>query len=431
LAIVRYGQIKRVALFRHNLPAAPQRSGRVVVRTERGVELGEVIAAVYDGGPADWPGCVSCDRFSELCTTGGTNLRLHRQSKILRLASPQDVNDQVHLDRTSREKLLYCKQQAVELKLKMRVVGVEHLLGGERIVFYFTAETRVDFRELVRRLAGQYRTRIEMRQVGARDEARLVGDYERCGQRCCCQQFLGDLLPVSIRMAKTQKATLDPSKISGRCGRLMCCLRYEDATYEDLRKRLPRKNTWVRTADQTYRVLDTQILTQLVKVADVNGKVTSIANEAIIERNVSPPAPPEPRPPARRDRKGSSRAPERLAKPDPGTRTAPEPESAETAAPPPPAPANASDGGEAKSGSSRRRGRRRGGKSGQATGKAAGKAPDPSDAAPPSKKGRDPQGNTGIGRRRGKKRKRPRRRRGKGDGKTPGGQGPGGGSPAS
>ncbi len=214
----------------------------------------------------------------------------HRANRVLRMATTEDYHDQLHLDQASREKLLFCRQHVAQLKMPMRMIAVEHLFGGERVVFYFTSESRVDFRELVRRLAGQYRTRIEMRQIGARDEARLIGDYERCGQRCCCQQFLGTLQPVSIRMAKTQKATLDPSKISGRCGRLMCCLRYEDETYEELRKRLPKRNSFVRMAQGVGKVLDTQILAQLVMVADGAGGVAVVENEAILERNVQPPA---------------------------------------------------------------------------------------------------------------------------------------------
>jgi hypothetical protein len=139
-------------------------------------------------------------------------------------------------------------------------------LGGERVIFHYTSEQWVDFRELVRRLAQEYQTRIEMHQVNARDEARLVADYEKCGQHCCCRQFLKVLKPVSMRSAKVQKATLDPTKISGRCGRLMCCLRYEDETYEVLRKKLPHRQTRVITADGFGTVVDTQVLTQLALV---------------------------------------------------------------------------------------------------------------------------------------------------------------------
>jgi cell fate regulator YaaT (PSP1 superfamily) len=148
----------------------------------------------------------------------------------------------------------------------MKLVDVEQLLGGERIIFYYTSEDWVDFRELVRKLAAEYQTRIEMCQVNARNEARLVADYEKCGQHCCCKQFLKVLKPVSMRSAKVQKATLDPTKISGRCGRLMCCLRYEDKTYTELQKRLPKKQTPVETEDGIGVVIDSQILTQLVLV---------------------------------------------------------------------------------------------------------------------------------------------------------------------
>ena len=131
----------------------------------------------------------------------------------------------------------------------MNVVDVEPILGQEQLTVYYMSEDRVDFRELVKDLASEFGTRIEMRQVGGRDEARLTADYEKCGQHCCCKNFLKVLKPISMRSAKTQKATLDPLKISGRCGRLMCCLRYEDETYTDLKKRLPHRKTRVGTPE--------------------------------------------------------------------------------------------------------------------------------------------------------------------------------------
>lgn len=283
-AVVRYGLMRNIAQLPHSLDPAPPRGAKVVIRTERGVELGEIVCGV--GEPACRAEVIPPGQVKSFVKACGKEYPFLRKGRILRLASPQDVSDQEHLDRGSREQLNYCKQQVAELKLNMHLVTVENLLGGERVIFYFTAEHRVDFRELVRRLASEYRTRIEMRQVGARDEARLVGDYERCGQRCCCQQYLKDLSPVSIRMAKTQKATLDPAKISGRCGRLMCCLRYEDEGYEDLKKRLPRRNRIVRTEELIGKVLDVQILTQLVRVVTPQGLVTVIENDAILERDL-------------------------------------------------------------------------------------------------------------------------------------------------
>jgi cell fate regulator YaaT (PSP1 superfamily) len=299
--------------FRHSLDPPPGVGDRVVLRTERGVELGTVVAGVGDDGPR---GGLSLEKLQAFIEQNGPDYPFRRGGRILRRANPQDVIDYRHLEQSAREEAVFCREQIAELGLPMRLVEVEHLLGGERIVFYFTSESRVDFRELVRRLAGQYRTRIEMRQVGARDEARLVADYERCGQRCCCQQFLKDLRPVSMRMAKVQKATLDPGKISGRCGRLMCCLRYEDACYEALRRRLPRKSTWVRTAEVVGRVTDTQILTQLVRLTLADGSQQAVANEEILERDVAAPPPPQmAATPPKRAAQRKARAPGRRPEP--------------------------------------------------------------------------------------------------------------------
>jgi cell fate regulator YaaT (PSP1 superfamily) len=291
--VVRYGLMRQIGQFRYNREELPRPGRRVVVRTERGVELGEVVSVVTEG-ECGHHACIGCKQLEEYVKANGSDFPFRRDGRVLRLANHQDEIDQRHLNTSATEAGAYCRRQIRELKLKMKLVTVEHLLGGERIIFYFSAESRVDFRELVRRLASEFRTRIEMRQVGARDEARLVADYERCGQRCCCQQFIKDLQPVSMRMAKTQKATLDPAKISGRCGRLMCCLRYEDQTYAKLRKQLPRRNTWVR-ADQTVgRVVDTQILTQLVKLQLPDHTMVVVANETITQRNVDPPEVNEP-----------------------------------------------------------------------------------------------------------------------------------------
>jgi cell fate regulator YaaT (PSP1 superfamily) len=163
----------------------------------------------------------------------------------------------------------------------MKIVDAEHVFGGERIIFYFMSDGRVDFRELVKRIAQEYQTRIEMRQIGSRDEAKLLGDVESCGQQCCCQRFLKHLKPVNMRMAKMQKATLDPAKISGYCGRLKCCLRYEDKTYTDLKKQLPKKNTRVKTKQGIGKVVDSQILTQLVMVEYEGGERSAVGVEAI------------------------------------------------------------------------------------------------------------------------------------------------------
>jgi cell fate regulator YaaT (PSP1 superfamily) len=316
--VARYGLMQYVGQFRHSLDESPTRGSKVVLRTDRGVELGEVIANVVNE-ETEKPGDVARSQLEQFIKdNGGSEYPFRRTGKVLRLANKQDIIDQRHLDSNARDEAVYCRKQIAEFGLEMKLVSVEHLLGGERIVFYFTAEHRVDFRELVRTLAGQYRTRIEMRQVGARDEARLVADYERCGQRCCCQQFLKKLKPVSMRMAKVQKATLDPSKISGRCGRLMCCLRYEDDTYRDLKKRLPHKNTWVRTEECCGQVKGCQIITQLVELRLQDGTREVVPNEAIVERDIKEPPPPEDRrakkPP--REKKADDAAKQPSRKPD-------------------------------------------------------------------------------------------------------------------
>ncbi len=149
----------------------------------------------------------------------------------------------------------------------MSLVDVERIFGGELVVVYYTAEDRVDFRELVKKLSGQFQTRIEMRQIGARDEAKALADYGDCGKPVCCNTHLSSMPPVSMRMAKLQKATLDPNKISGRCGRLKCCLRYENDTYEELVAEMPPPGSEIVTPQGKARVLGQEILGQQLLVA--------------------------------------------------------------------------------------------------------------------------------------------------------------------
>lgn len=310
--IARYGQMRLVGEFRYHLEKEPVVGTQVVLRTERGVEMGKVLIRVCEDtepqkdtpddnagcGGGKCPGCtkygqIARKQLSEFIKKTDPSQPLRKGGKVLRIANTQDLVDHRHLESAALDKKKRCEELIKELSLDMQIVYVEHLLGGERIIFCFLAEHRVDFRELVRKLASEYRTRIEMRQVGARDEARLIADFERCGQRCCCQQFLKDLKPVSMRMAKTQKATLDPTKISGRCGRLMCCLRYEDKTYQQLKAKLPHRNIWVRTETLVGRVVDSQILTQLVRIQLPDRTFSVIANEDILERNIPEPTPQE------------------------------------------------------------------------------------------------------------------------------------------
>src|SRR5690606_24922880 len=182
----------------------------------------------------------------------------------------EDSNELAHMQAREADEFAICQQYVQRLRLNMGLVDVEHLFGGERIVAYYLAEQRVDFRELVRQFAKEFQTRIEMRQIGVRDEAKLLADYGDCGQPVCCNTHLSAMPPVSMKMAKLQKATLDPTKISGRCGRLKCCLRYEYDTYEELQRELPPIGSDVVTSNGRGRVLNQEILAQqlLVQMED-------------------------------------------------------------------------------------------------------------------------------------------------------------------
>ena len=264
--VVRYGYMKLVAELPHDGEARPGCGSKLVIRTSRGIEIGEMLTTTC--GNAGCGKSISRKQMLEFIeNSGGKNYPFTTQGKIVRVATSDDVNEQAHIDSRKTEIIKFAQSMIDELNVSMKMVDVEQLLGGERIIFHYTSDQWVDFRELVRKLASEYQTRIEMHQVNARDEARLVADYERCGQHCCCKQFLKVLKPVSMRSAKVQKATLDPTKISGRCGRLMCCLRYEDETYEQLRKRLPNRQSRVLTENGLGTVVNTQVLTQLVLIS--------------------------------------------------------------------------------------------------------------------------------------------------------------------
>lgn len=268
LMLVRYGQMGLLGWFEHQESEIPKLHKRVMIKTNRGLELGDIVGPFcYRGGQFR----MGCEQVAEYFGQEQAEQVITKGGRFIRYATQEDINDERHLVRGVKEEIKSCQQFADELDLPMRVVDGEHIFGGERIVFYFIADGRVDFRELVKKLAKEYQTRIEMRQIGSRDQARLVADYETCGLQCCCKRFLKILKPVNMKMAKLQKATLDPAKISGHCGRLKCCLRYEDETYRELEKRLPKRNTRVNTAHGLGKIVDVQLMTQLVVVQTDNG----------------------------------------------------------------------------------------------------------------------------------------------------------------
>ncbi|NLX56274.1 MAG: signal peptidase [Planctomycetaceae bacterium] len=248
--VVRYGAMRALGVFAPRGSDRHMRGARVIARTNRGLEAGDVL----------------CVANEDLVAA----LKDAAQGQILREMTPEDVNELAHIKANERQEFEICQEHVRQLHLSMQLIDIEHLFGGERIVIYYLAEQRVDFRELVRRLAAEFQTRIEMRQIGVRDEAKLLADYGDCGQPVCCGSHLTEMPPVSMKMAKLQKATLDPTKISGRCGRLKCCLRYEYDTYVHLQKQLPPVGSEVVTESGKARVLGHEILAQqlLVQMED-------------------------------------------------------------------------------------------------------------------------------------------------------------------
>jgi cell fate regulator YaaT (PSP1 superfamily) len=262
--IVRHGVMRFLGRFEPRDGARYARLTRVVVRTERGLEIGQVL-------------CDATPRALEMLTepTSGA---------IIRPMNSQDHDQVERHSESERTEFDTCRNFIAQRKLQMELVDVEHLFGGERIIFYFLAEKRVDFRELVKDLARQFQTRIEMRQIGVRDEAKLLADYGDCGKPVCCNTHMTAMPPVSMRMAKLQKSTLDPSKISGRCGRLKCCLRFEQDVYEEFHRQLPAVGNRILTAKGQGRVLAQEVLARKLLVEFEDGRRILVAADEILTR---------------------------------------------------------------------------------------------------------------------------------------------------
>ena len=185
---------------------------------------------------------------------------------VVRIATDNDCHTAAYNRSREKEAFDICRRKIQQHKLEMKLVRVECSFDGSKILFFFTADGRVDFRELVKDLAGVFRARIELRQIGVRDEAKMIGGLGICGRPFCCAQFMDEFLPVSIKMAKTQSLSLNPTKISGTCGRLMCCLKYEQDAYEDAVKRMPKNDSFVLTPDGPGNVSDINLLKETVNV---------------------------------------------------------------------------------------------------------------------------------------------------------------------
>ncbi len=223
----------------------PKPGDYVIVETTRGIELGETIT-----------GAREIDE-SEIVSP---------LKKVLRLALPQDLQLMEENERKEKEAFAVCSERIQKHRLEMKLVDAEYTFDGSKLIFYFTANGRVDFRDLVKDLAGVFHMRIELRQIGARDEAKMLGGLGACGRHICCAAFLSDFQPVSIKMAKDQNLSLNPTKISGQCGRLMCCLKYESDYYTAVLKRLPKVGKDCVTPGGRGIVNDINVIREKVRV---------------------------------------------------------------------------------------------------------------------------------------------------------------------
>ena len=222
-----------------------KKGDRVIVETVRGVECGEVALENRE---------ISDEEI------------VKPLKKLIRKAYEKDLLTLEENKKKEKNAFGICQKKIADHKLDMKLVDVEYTFDGGKVLFYFTADGRVDFRELVKDLAGVFRTRIELRQIGVRDESKMIGGLGICGRPFCCRSFLGDFQPVSIKMAKEQGLSLNPTKISGTCGRLMCCLKYEQNAYEYLLKITPKPGAIVETAEGAGTVVDFSLLTGTLKV---------------------------------------------------------------------------------------------------------------------------------------------------------------------
>ena len=223
-----------------------KRGDHVIVETARGIEFGTVVAGVHE---------VEDDKV------------IQPLKPVMRIAGERDIEQEAANKEKEKEAFKICKEKILKHGLEMKLIDAEYTFDNNKVLFYFTADGRIDFRELVKDLASVFKTRIELRQIGVRDESKMIGGLGICGQPFCCSRFLKDFQPVSIKMAKEQNLSQNPTKISGVCGRLMCCLTNEEETYEELNSQLPSVGDTVTTSDGlTGTVHSLSVLRKLVKV---------------------------------------------------------------------------------------------------------------------------------------------------------------------
>ncbi len=245
-----------------------KREDQVIVETVRGVEIGTVLLVDKEISDDEVPGPIK---------------------KIMRKATNEDVKKAEKNLEKEKEAMKICEEKITKRQLDMKLVGAEYTFDNNKLIFYFTADGRIDFRELVKDLAAVFHTRIELRQIGVRDETKLMGGIGICGRELCCKSYLADFVPVSIKMAKEQNLSLNPTKISGLCGRLMCCLKNEQETYEYLNSRLPGINDTVTTPEGIVgTVQSVNVLRQTVRVLFEDGDLKEVKDYPTTELKFKP-----------------------------------------------------------------------------------------------------------------------------------------------
>ncbi|MGB9779647.1 PSP1 domain-containing protein [Caldanaerobacter sp.] len=231
---------------------------KVIVETIRGIEFGEVVVGIKEVPEEEIVAPLK---------------------KVIRIATPEDIEHYHENKKKEAQAFEICLKKIEEHGLEMNLVDVEYTFDNTKVIFYFTADGRVDFRELVKDLASVFRMRIELRQIGVRDEAKIIGGLGPCGRPLCCTTFLGEFEPVSIKMAKDQNLSLNPAKISGLCGRLMCCLKYEQEMYEKLRAELPKVGSIIRVGDKEMKIAEVDVIRRKLKVKMKNVEGIEIIKE--------------------------------------------------------------------------------------------------------------------------------------------------------
>ena len=262
--LVRHGSMRYVGDYTTMSQAGFTRGETVILKTERGQEVGTVLCLATPQTIAVIPD-----------PTHG---------QILRAATETDRQQMIHIVEAQKREYTIASDLVKQHHLAMQIADVEHLFGGERVIFYFLSEIRIDFRELVKSMAREFHARIELRQIGVRDEAKLLADYGDCGQPVCCNSFMIVMPPVSMRMAKLQKSTLDPNKISGRCGRLKCCLRFEQDVYEAHQMELPPVGSRVLTKNGQGKVLAQEILARRLLVEFEDGRRQPVLADDVLTK---------------------------------------------------------------------------------------------------------------------------------------------------